>query len=74
MAKQTRVSSLLASQRLHIGYICSTPQVFVMTDLEKDRYDRVHESKPCAARSGVRVRHARIFMAKRTRVSSLLAS
>ena len=30
-----------------------------------------HESKLCEARSGVRVRHARIFMAKQTRVPSL---
>ena len=35
MAKKTRVRSLLASQGLHIGYMCSTPQVFTMTDLRR---------------------------------------
>ena len=32
-AKQTRISSLLASQSPHVGYVCSTPQIFIMTDL-----------------------------------------
>ena len=35
MAEQTRVSSLLASQGPHKAYICSTPQVFIMTDLRR---------------------------------------
>ena len=35
MAKTTRVSSLLASQGPHTGYICSPPQVFIMTDLRR---------------------------------------
>ena len=35
MAKQTSVSSLPASQGPHIGYICSTPQVFIVPDLRR---------------------------------------
>ena len=34
-AKQTRISSLLASQGPHVGYVCSTPQIFIMTDLRR---------------------------------------
>ena len=34
-AKQTRISSLLAWQGPHVGYVCSTPQIFIMTDLRR---------------------------------------
>ena len=34
-AKQTRISSLLASQGPLLGYVCNTPQIFIMTDLRK---------------------------------------
>ena len=35
MAKQVRVSSLLAPHGPHIGHICSTPQAFIMTALRR---------------------------------------
>ena len=33
--KEDEVSSLLASQGPHKGYICSLPQVLIMTDLRR---------------------------------------
>ena len=34
-ARQKRISSLLESQDPHVGYVCSTPQMFIMTDLRR---------------------------------------
>ena len=34
-ARQTSISRLLASQGPHVGYVCSTPQIFMMTDLRR---------------------------------------
>ena len=35
-ARQTRISSLLlASQGPHVGYVCSTPQIFITTDIRR---------------------------------------
>ena len=34
-ASQTRICSLLASQGPHVGYVRSTPQMFIMTDLQR---------------------------------------
>ena len=63
MARQTRVSTLLASQGPHLGYVCRTPQIFIMTDLRRTDttesrgrlyVPRGKRASPCAGDRGMK--------------------